>query len=187
MAFVCAAFRDVMMNLISRFKKSIRPFLLMTSLVWPVVSLAQTDAEKKQLIEKMIVDFSPDFHVPEIDVATAKRLLSEGEFLFLDVRDTKEIAISTIPNAITKQQFEANPEVYKNRKIVAYCTIGYRSSKYAERWNKKGFHISNLRGSLLLWTHANGALVDQDGQPTHLVHTYGKQWNLVPNSYQSVF
>ena len=180
-------FERYKMNFIPRFKKTIRPLLLLVSLIWPVVTLAQTDAEKKQMIEKMIADFSPDFTVPEVDVTTAKRLLSEGEFLFLDVRETKEIQISTIPNAITKQQFEANPEAYKNRKIIAYCTIGYRSSKYAERWNKQGFHISNLRGSLLLWSHANGALVDQYGKPTRLVHTYGKKWNLVPSFYQSVF
>lgn len=178
------------MNDISHFKKPIQTLfllILLILLICPALTLAQTNAEKKQQVERMIADFSPDFAVPEVDVSTAKTLLAQPNVVFLDVREPKEIQISLIPNAITKQQFEARPELYKDKKIIVYCTIGYRSSKYAGQWNKRGFHMSNLRGSLLLWAHENGPLVDQTGKPTHLVHTYGKKWNLVPDTYQSVF
>ena len=175
------------MNDISNFKKSIQALLLLITLICPVITLAQTNAEKRQQVERMISDFSHDFAVPEVDVSMAKTLLSEANVVFLDVREPKETQVSVIPNAISKQQFETKPQAYKDKKIIVYCTIGYRSSKYAEQWNKRGFHMSNLRGSLLLWSHENGPLVDQTGKPTRLVHIYGKKWNLVPDSYQSVF
>lgn len=166
-------------------KKKLFPWLAL--LLCPVSVLAQTNAEKRQQVERMIAAFAPGFSVPEIDVGTAKNLLGRSNILFLDVREPKETQVSLIPNAITKQQFEAKPELYKDQNIIVYCTIGYRSSKYAEQWNQRGYRMSNLRGSLLLWAHENGPLVDQQGKPTRQVHTYAKRWSLVPDTYQSVF
>lgn len=166
-------------------KKARLPWL--TLLLCPVLALAQTNAEKRQQVERMIADFSSSFSVPEVDAGTAKTMLNLSNVLFLDAREPKEAQVSIIPNAITKQQFEAKPELYKNKKIIVYCTIGYRSSKYAGQWNKRGYQMTNLRGSLLLWTHENGPLVDQHGKPTRLVHTYAKKWNLIPDTYQGVF
>lgn len=175
------------MSLKTHFRPAAWSFFLLLGCIFPVLASAQTDAEKKQNIEKMIAEFSPQFTVPEVDVETAKRLVAERDVVFLDVREDKEILVSTLPNAITRQQFEANPEAYKSKTIVAFCTIGYRSSKYVEKWKMKGFQMRNLRGSILLWSHANGALVDQHGKPTHVVHTYGKKWDLLPHSYQSIY
>lgn len=146
-----------------------------------------SDDEKRQRIEAMIVDIEAEFAVPEVNVSTAQRLVAQQGFLLIDVREPKEIHVSTIPGSITQQQFEANPAAYKSKKIIAYCTIGYRSSKFAKNWNKQGFNISNLRGSLLLWTHANGPLIDNQGKPTHQMHVYGRKWNLLPAGFQSVY
>jgi rhodanese-related sulfurtransferase len=132
----------------------------------------------------MIADFEPDFKVPQVDAVTAQRLLAEqANYVLLDVREPRETNISMIPGAISKLEFEKNPEKYKDKKIIVYCTIGYRSSKYAERWNKRGYQMSNLRGSLLLWSHAHGAMVDSAGVPTRKIHVYAKQWDLLPNGY----
>jgi rhodanese-related sulfurtransferase len=171
--------------LVSRYVK--QALLLTFMLSVSLVVAAQSNIEKKQRIEILIESFSSEFSIPQVDVFTAKQLLTEKTAVFLDVRSAKEMQISMIPNAITKQQFEKNSELYKNSNIITYCTIGYRSSQYAEQWNKRGFHMSNLRGSLLLWTHAGGPLVGPDGKPTHRVHVYGKKWNLVPNNYQASY
>jgi rhodanese-related sulfurtransferase len=142
------------------------------------------DAEKQQRIESMIAGFESDFKVPQVDVLAAQRLLSKQvDYVLLDVREPKETEVSMIPGAINKQEFEKNPEKYKDKKIIAYCTIGYRSSQYAEKWNQRGYHMSNLRGSLLLWSHAHGAMVDSAGLPTRQVHIYGKKWDLLANGY----
>jgi rhodanese-related sulfurtransferase len=174
-------------NRLTALSKIFWNIVLLVSIGWSANTMAEDNTKNKERIEAMIADFSNDFSVPEVDVTTAKRLLSDKTVLFLDVREQKEIEVSKIPNAITKEQFEDNPEIYKDKKIIAYCTIGYRSSKFAEKWNKRGFKMSNLRGSLLLWTHAEGALVDTYGKPTNQVHVYGKKWNLIPKSYQSIY
>ena len=146
-----------------------------------------SDDEKRQKIEAMISKISAEFVVPEVDVPTAQRLVAQQGFVLIDVRAPEEILVSTIPGSITQQQFEANPNAYKKKKIIAFCTIGYRSSKFARNWNRQGFQISNLRGSLLLWTHANGLLINSEGKPTHQMHVYGRKWGLLPAGYQSVY
>ena len=156
--------------------------LSLTSLAYGI-----SDGEKRQRIEAMVADIEAEIVVPEIDVPTAQRLVAQEGVLFIDVREPKEILVSTIPGSISQQQFVANPSAYKNKKIIAYCTIGYRSSKFVKHWNRQGFNISNLRGSLLLWTHANGPLVDSQGIPTHQMHVYGRKWDLLPAVYQSVY
>lgn len=148
---------------------------------------AITDAEKKQRIEAMIAQFESRFSVPQIDATTAIKMMPDTAVLFLDAREDKEIAVSRIPGSISKREFEQNPAQFKSRKIIVYCTIGYRSAAYATQWNKRGYTMQNLRGSLLLWTHAQGALVDAKGAATSQVHVYGRDWDLLPAAYQGQF
>lgn len=35
--------------------------------------------------------------------------------------------------------------------VVPYCTVGYRSGKYAEALQKEGFQVANLACSILGW------------------------------------
>jgi rhodanese-related sulfurtransferase len=161
--------------------------LVYAALIFPYYAFSQSDSEKKQKIENMISEFSPGGSVFEIDAAAAMTIFSEKNVVFLDVRNEYEMSVSIIPGAITKKSFEENQILYKNSNIIAYCTIGYRSAKYVERWNKKGFYMRNLRGSLLLWSHAGGPLIDSEGKPTRRVHVNGKKWNLVPSTYQGVY
>jgi rhodanese-related sulfurtransferase len=164
---------------------------------WPLFAVAatgnseqnnvQTDTAKKHRIESMISEFEPKFNTPQIEVTAVERLVKEKNYVLLDVREPKETRVSIIPGAITKEQFEQNPTLYKDKKIIAYCTIGYRSSKFAERMNKQGYQISNMRGSLLLWSHAGGALVNARGEPTQQMHVYGRDWDLLPKRYQSTY
>ena len=80
----------------------------------------------------------------------------------VDVRTEAERAVSVIKGAVTKEQYEADVNgEYVGKKIVAYCTIGYRSGKYVEKLIKdKGVDAYNLRGSILAWTHAGGRFGD---------------------------
>ncbi len=148
---------------------------------------AITDAEKKQRIEAMIVRFESKFSVPQVAASTVMQWVKEDNALLLDAREPRETLVSKIPGAIAKREFEQNPAQYKTRKIIVYCTIGYRSAAYAEKWNKRGYDMHNLRGSLLLWTHAQGALVDAKGADTRQVHVYGRDWDLLPAAYQGQF
>ena len=75
---------------------------------------------------------------------------------------------------------------YAEVTAVAYCTIGHRSSEYAERQAVAGRRVLNLTGSILAWTHAGGPLVAESG-PTTRLHVYGSDWNLAPERYETVW
>ena len=50
----------------------------------------------------------------------------------------------------------------------------------------EGWKASNLRGSIVSWTHVGGDLV-KDGAPTKRVHVYGRKWNLLADGYEAVW
>lgn len=79
-----------------------------------------------------------------------------------------------LPGAITQEEFEHNIEQYQNKMIVAYCTIGYRSGKYAHAKQSQGIKIINLEGSLLTWSHVQGKLVS-GLRETRQVHVFNRQ------------
>lgn len=146
-----------------------------------------TDSAKRARIEALIQEFEPRFTVTQVEASIAQVWSQEKRVVFIDVREPKEIAVSAIPGAITQSQFESNPGLYQGKPLVAYCTIGYRSSKFAERWRQRGVTIDNLRGGVLLWAHARGKMVDARRQPTQQIHVYGASWDLLPSSYHSVY
>lgn len=151
-------------------------------------SPAISDAEKKSTIESMYQEYKAEFpDVPEIDAASLMQLQRNSAAIVVDVRTPAEQAVSIIPGAITKEEFEAHKNEYAEKEIVTYCTIGYRSGLTAQELIKEGFHAFNLKGSVLDWAHAGGEFVDAEGRPTRRVHVYGEQWNLLPDGYEPVW
>ncbi len=146
-----------------------------------------TDAEKLARVEEMAEEVERRFpEVEAVTVAEVGRLLESGSVVFVDARTSREREISRIPGAITSEEFERDPDRYADVTVVAYCTIGHRSSEYARRRNDEGRRVLNLRGSLLSWTHAGGPLVGPDG-PTTRLHVYGQTWDLAPARYETIW
>jgi rhodanese-related sulfurtransferase len=146
-----------------------------------------SDSEKRDKIEAMYQSYKKDFPgVPDIQISDAMRLLQEGKALFIDVREEKEQQVSMLPGAVTEKQFLKNPEKYRDRTLIGYCTISYRSGKLAEKLNAQGITLLNLKGGLLAWVHAGGKVYDQSGE-TKRIHVYGKKWNLGPVGYEAVW
>lgn len=79
----------------------------------------------------------------------------------------------------------------KGKRIVVYCTIGYRSGKYAMELAGQGIRAENLEGGILSWSHAGGPFqVRNDAglaTPTRRVHVYDKGWNLLHPDYEAVW
>jgi len=148
-----------------------------------------SDLEKKKLVEAKIQSFEKDFKAPQISAAKLKDLLKNNpsEIVLVDVRTKHEQKVSMLKGAITRDEFLKNTSAYKGKTVVSYCTIGYRSSMFTEKLVKEGVKAFNLRGSLLLWTHTGGKLYKQSGKQTKKVHVYGKEWDLVPASYDSEY
>lgn len=129
-----------------------------------------------------------ELQYPKIKHLSIEKYQKQADnYILLDVRSSEESKVSQIPNSITKEEFEKNKESYRGKKIVTYCTIGVRSSKYAQELEKQGFEAANLKESILGWTHRKLPLVNNQGRPTKKVHVYGEAWNLVSKEYEGIW
>jgi sodium/bile acid cotransporter 7 len=146
------------------------------------------DAGRQARIAALYAGYKKDFQdTPDIAPSDALTLWRQGLLLPIDIRDPAERAVSTLPGAVTGEEFLADPGRYAGKEAVAYCTIGYRSGMYASQAVQKGLPVRNMAGGLLGWLHAGGALVDAKGEPTKTVHVYGRTWNLAPLGYTPVW
>jgi rhodanese-related sulfurtransferase len=161
---------------------------LLFLLLFPLLSSCanpSSEQTKREQVLTLYKDYKKEFpNVPEISPKEVTKL--KKMYILVDVREEKEQKVSMIPHALTLKEFEKNKEQFKNHQIVTYCTIGYRSGKYAQKLRTKGYQAYNMTGAILLWTHDVGTLVNDNGM-TKNVHVYGSQWNLVPDGFQSTY
>lgn len=138
--------------------------------------------------------FLPD--VPAISVAELASAMDRGAlrvdgvddgkaFLLVDVRDANETAVSMIPGAITKADYERDRARYAAHTIIPYCTVGYRSGKYTQKLIKRGIDAVNFEGSIMGWVEAGQPLLTPDGKATRRVHTWSRQI-VPPPGYEQV-
>lgn len=154
---------------------------LILIMMFLIVGNAFANDTNKIKAKKMYQDIKEDFkEVPEIKLSEIDALVKVDKVLFIDVREDEERKVSVIPGAISKDEFEKNLGKYKNKKIVAYCTIGYRSAKYIKKLKKKGIKAYNLEGSILGWVHNGRPVVSKGGKESKRVHVYGRSWNYLP-------
>ena len=100
------------------------------------------------------------------------KLSKKPNLLLADVRQKKEFAVSHLRGSewIENVNWEL---VDKNRPVVLYCTIGYRSIKWAAALKQRGFHhLYNLNGGILRWKNEGHVVINQKNQPTDSVHVY---------------
>jgi rhodanese-related sulfurtransferase len=112
---------------------------------------------------------------------------NKDEYVLVDVRSEKEVKISKIPGALTRKEFETKRKLYKDKKILTYCTIGVRSSKYVISLKQERFEAYNLKESILGWTHRGLPLIGPEGKETRKVHVYAEAWNLVAKGYKGIW
>lgn len=146
-----------------------------------------TEAERRATLERMLRDIREDYpDVPTITAAALRDSLGAGAIVLVDVRTDRERSVSTLPGAISADEFESRMEELAGRTVVAYCTVGVRSSSYVREMGRRGVDVLNLEGSVLAWTHIGGPLV-LDGVATDRVHVYGRRWNLAADGYRTIW
>ena len=106
--------------------------------------------------------------------------------LILDVRKSEEYAVSHLQGAVRVEpgatDFSFLDSVDSDRPIVAYCSVGYRSSDLAQKIAEAGYtNVSNLHGSIFRWAN-EGRPVYRDGEPVKQVHPYDRIWGVLLNS-----
>ena len=103
------------------------------------------------------------------------------DFVFLDTRSQPEYDISHISGAkfVGYDDFAMShiDGIPKEKPIVLYCSVSYRSEKIGEKLLEAGYsEVYNLYGGLFEWHNTGHEVVDSQGQVTNKVHGYGKLW-----------
>jgi rhodanese-related sulfurtransferase len=126
------------------------------------------------VINRAIQAEYPD--VPEISTDELYGLLRNKSALHLvDVREPAEYSVSHLPGAVQVADFVPE-KISRETMIVAYCSVGLRSAKYAQQLRRRGFTgVYNLRGSIFVWADRGFPLV-VDGRKALHVHPYSERW-----------
>ncbi|MBK9255633.1 MAG: rhodanese-like domain-containing protein [Saprospiraceae bacterium] len=155
-------------------------FLMMLFNSLNVFSQFSKDASCQNARFDKKVDSYLSYSVPVISVDEAFR--SKDNFVFLDAREKDEYNISHLPGAVYVgyDDFDIKKmnNILKDKKIVVYCSIGYRSEKIASKLRKSGYkNVFNLYGSIFEWANSGYEIEDIAGKKTNQLHTYNKNWS----------
>ncbi len=70
----------------------------------------------------------------------------------------------------------------KDKPVVVYCSVGYRSEKIAEKLEKEGFtQVYNLYGGIFEWVNQDNPVYNEKGK-TNNIHPYS--WLVGPMAKQ---
>ncbi|MFZ1825955.1 MAG: rhodanese-like domain-containing protein [Chitinophagales bacterium] len=118
--------------------------------------------------------------VNEVDV---NEVANSKDIVLLDAREKNEYDVSHIEGAIWVgyDNFNLNRinTIPKDKNIIVYCSVGYRSEKIAEKIIADGYtNVSNLYGGIFEWVNTNHTVVNDSNIPTDSIHAYDKAWGV---------
>ncbi len=128
-------------------------------------------------------------NVAHISANQLENLLNDTpeQIVLFDVREKPEFEVSHIKGSIqidpemTGQEFLGRyGDSIQNRKVIFYCSVGYRSSNMAENFlnqssNHSSMDVVNLRYGLFGWHNQERGLV-RGNTSTDLIHPYNFWW-----------
>ncbi|HET8861452.1 rhodanese-like domain-containing protein [Marivirga sp.] len=119
--------------------------------------------------------------VPLVKPHQVKEKLINKDVVILDTRSAREFTVSHLPNAkfVGYDHFDISQvkDIPKDKEVVVYCSVGYRSEKIGEKLKKAGYeNVSNMYGGIFQWKNQGFDVVNQEGEVTDSVHTYNKRW-----------
>ena len=110
--------------------------------------------------------------VKTLEPGDLESLSTKADVLLVDVRELEEFEVSHLKGAVREQTIDWQ-KVDKERPIVLYCTIGFRSTEWGTTLAKQGFrNLYNLDGGIVRWKNENRTVFNQKNQPTDSVHVY---------------
>jgi rhodanese-related sulfurtransferase len=121
------------------------------------------------------------YTVPQVKAAELAQK-NTSAYLFLDTREPAEYAVSHIPGARCVGYDDFDPksvaDLPRDRPLIVYCSVGYRSERIGERLQQMGFtDVKNLYGGIFDWMQQGQPVVDAAEQPTMNIHTYNRDWS----------
>ncbi|MCY3620329.1 MAG: rhodanese-like domain-containing protein [Gammaproteobacteria bacterium] len=155
--------------------------LLLVQGAWTAqASEEHLDAEDRWTKTLRIVrETFPD--VPQLSTERLAELLAEdADVVLVDARSEKEFETSHLQGAIraTSVRVARRKLAQHDGKptVVVYCSVGYRSSRLAERLGDQGVeNVFNLEGSLFKWAN-EGRPIHRGSKPVRIVHPFDPDW-----------
>ena len=102
--------------------------------------------------------------------------------LLLDIRTAAEFEVSHLAGArhVAPDALASVVHGPKDRAIVTYCSVGYRSGAFAKKLRDAGYtNVMNLEGSIFRWANERRPIVSGDGRKADKVHPYNATWGLL--------
>lgn len=147
-----------------------------------------TSVEFEQEIDGLLSESMPVVYVEDL----AKK--DKSELILLDAREWEEYSVSHIPQArfigYDEPSMTVLSDVEKDKEIIVYCSIGYRSEKIAERLKEMGYqNVTNLYGSIFEWVNQGHQIENNHGKTTNKIHTYNKKWSrwMINKAFEKVW
>jgi len=111
----------------------------------------------------------------------ARRLASEdgNRPILLDAREPGEFEVSHLRGA--RRVDPERPDFHalrslRNRTVVVYCSVGWRSGSIADQLRERGFRrVFNLEGGIFRWANDERPLYRRRTR-VHEVHPYDSVW-----------
>ncbi len=118
-----------------------------------------------------------------VDEVSVNDIKQDQDIIYLDAREKKEFDVSKINNAIWVGYDDFNLSrmygIGKDKKIIVYCSVGYRSEKISEKLLKNGFtDVSNMYGGIFEWVNEEKEVVNSNNEPTRKVHAFDRTWGI---------
>lgn len=153
---------------------------LFTTLLFMTFFLGSKAQEVRSTAFDIILRGVLSHTVNEVSVQDVK---GKTEILFVDAREESEYEVSHIKDAVfvgyDNLDLSDLGKVDKNKEVVVYCSVGYRSEKVAEKLLEIGFSdVSNLYGGIFEWINQKQIVVNLKNEPTDKVHAFNKVWEI---------
>ena len=121
----------------------------------------------------------------------AKKIQYENPIL-IDTRTRSEFSVSHLPGAQLIEYDDFDPSdmthIPKNKEIILYCSVGYRSERIGEKLLELGYtKVYNLYGGIFDWKNQSQIVVNHLNLPTDSVHVYSKTWAIWLNNGIKVY
>ena len=131
-------------------------------------------------VDRLIAERYPG--VPQITTVLLAETLDAGRrpVVLLDAREAEEYAVSHLAGAHNAQTVDEAIRVLRDSPpdalVVAYCSVGVRSSALAARLRERGIaEVHNLQGSLFAWANEGRPVYRGRARVTE-VHPFDAWW-----------
>ena len=156
----------------------------MKRLFIPVLLSLAACAAGQDGLDALHADIAPDY--PSVAHVSADATPLASDTLFLDIRESEEFAVSHIPGAVRVAMNAAPADVLAQlgdvtgKRVVAYCSVGRRSSIFAQDMQdallgEGAASVANLEGGVFGW-HAQSLPLENEKGRTDVVHPYDEIW-----------